>query len=138
MQQQLPRAQRVVVVVAGVGIRSDMRIQQKGFPILDEAVGVLQIGLTLADRLDLGPAQGYARLVLLEDEVVVTGLAILGGVAGAGSHRVAQFGLRRSRFYGMAGGSGHGCSRSFSSYIVTAGTGTAGFEGRRTSRIRED
>jgi hypothetical protein len=37
-----------------------MHVEQKRLAILDEAVGVLQVGLALADGLDLGPAQRHA------------------------------------------------------------------------------
>src|ERR1700684_545076 len=115
-----------MIVVAGVGIRSDMRIQQKGLPILDQAVGVPEIGLALADRLDLAPAQSHARLVLFEEEVVVARLAVLGRVACPGSYRIARFGLRRRGLYGMAGGSGHKFGRNSSSYIVAGRSEYAG------------
>src|ERR1700728_973687 len=107
-----------MIVVAGVGIRSNMRVQQEGLPILNQAVGILEIGFALPDRLDLGPAQGHPRLVLLEKEVVVGRLAILGGVAGAGSHRVPRSGLGRVRLDEMAGRSGHNRGGNLSSYIA--------------------
>jgi hypothetical protein len=34
-----------------------MHVEQKRFAVLDEAVGVFEVGLALADGLDLGAAQ---------------------------------------------------------------------------------
>ena len=50
-----------------------MQIQQKRLAVLDQPVGVLQVGLALADGLHLGPAQRHAGLELLEQKVVVAG-----------------------------------------------------------------
>ncbi len=70
-----------------------MHVQQKGFAVLDEAVGVLEIGLSFANRLDLGAAQGDAGLEFLQQKVVVAGGAVVGGIALAGGDRVARPGL---------------------------------------------
>ena len=53
-----------------------MRVQQKGLAVLDQSVGVLEIGFALADGFDLGAAQGDAGLEFLQQEVVVAGGAI--------------------------------------------------------------
>jgi hypothetical protein len=70
-----------------------MQIKQEGFAVLDEAVGVLQIGFSFPDGLDLGSAEGDAGLELLKEEVVVAGDPVMGGVALAGGHRIARLGL---------------------------------------------
>ncbi len=66
-----------------------MHVEQKRLAVLDQPVGVLQVGFALADGLDLGAAQGHAGLEFFQEKVVVAGGAILGGVALAGSHGVA-------------------------------------------------
>ena len=73
-----------------------MHVEQKRFAVLDEAVGVLEVGLALADGLDLGAAQGHAGFEPLQQEVVVAGGAVVRGVALAGGDGVA----RPDRFLG--------------------------------------
>ena len=84
-----------MIVEVAVGVRTNMRVEQEGFAILDQTIGVAQIGLAFADALDLGPAQGHSRLVAVEQKVVVTGSPVVGSVAGAGSDRVAWLGFGR-------------------------------------------
>ena len=66
-----------------------MQVEQKRLAVLDEAVGVFEVGLALADGFDLGPAQGHAGLELLQQKVVVAGDAIVRSVPLAAGHRVA-------------------------------------------------
>ncbi len=42
-----------------------MRIQEKTLAVLQQPIGVFQVRLTFADRLDLGPAQRNPRLELV-------------------------------------------------------------------------
>src|SRR3954465_1560482 len=70
-----------------------MHVQKEGFAIFDKPVGVLQIRLSFANRLDLGPAQGNTGLEFLEQKVVVAGDPVMGGIALAGSHGVPGLGL---------------------------------------------
>ena len=67
-----------------------MGIQQEGLAIFDEAVGVLEVGLTFADGFDFGAAQGDSALEAVEQEVVVAGGAVDGGIALAGGDRIAR------------------------------------------------
>src|SRR5579863_7604982 len=85
-----------------MGIRTDMHVEQKRLAVLDEAIGVLQVRLAFADRLDLGSAQGDAGLELLQEKVVVAGRAVVRGVPLAAGHRVARLGgLAGSRSLGL-------------------------------------
>src|SRR5882757_11185279 len=89
-----------------------MRIQQEGFTILDQPVGIFQIGFALANGFDLGTAQSYAGLELLQQEVVMAGGAIHGGISGTGGDRIAfldflRGSLLRASLQGMAGLPGH-------------------------------
>ena len=89
MQKEFSRPERIVIAGIAVGIRPDMGIQQEGLAIFDDSVGVLQVGLTFADGLDLGAAQGDAALEAVEQEVIVAGGAVDGGIALAGGDRIA-------------------------------------------------
>ncbi len=90
MQQQFARAGGVVIGDISVRVRTDMDVEQKRLAILDEAVGILQVGLALADGLDLGAAQRNAGLKFFQQKVVVAGGAIMRGVPLAAGHGVAR------------------------------------------------
>ena len=93
VHQQLSCAGLVVVRYIAVRIGSDMQIEQEGLAVLDEAVRVLQVRFSFANGFDLGTAEGNAGLELLEQEVVVAGDPVMGGIALAGGHRIARLGL---------------------------------------------
>ena len=80
----------VVIGDVSVRVRPDMNVEQKRLAVLDEAVGVFEVGLALADRLDLSAAQGHAGLESLQQEVVVAGGAVMRGVAFAGGDGIAR------------------------------------------------
>ena len=67
-----------------------MHVEQKRFAVLDEAVGIFQIGLALADGLNLGPAQRHSSLKFLKEKVIVAGDAIVRGVPLATGYGVAR------------------------------------------------
>src|ERR1700733_14370515 len=95
-----------------MGIRTDMEIEKKSLAVLDQAVGVLEVGLSLANRLDLSAAEGDAGLEFLQEEVVVTGHPVMRGIPLAAGHGVARGGslLRAGRGRlddHMAGLTGH-------------------------------
>jgi len=89
VQQQFARAGGVVVCNVSMRIRADMYVEQKRFAILDEAVGVFEVGLTLADGFDLGAAESDAGFEFFEEEVVMAGHAIVRGIPLTGSHGIA-------------------------------------------------
>ena len=82
-------------------IRSDMRIEQKGLVVLNQSVGVFQVGFPLADRLYFGPAQRHACFKFLQKKIIVPRRAVHGRIALAGRNRIAWFVLLRSLFYRM-------------------------------------
>src|SRR5277367_4374169 len=87
---------------AVVRVGPDMGIEQEGLAVFEQTIGVLEVGLAFADRLDLAAAQGYAGLEPVEQEVVMAGGSIDDRVAFARGHRVARFGLlRRGRTHCM-------------------------------------
>src|SRR5882757_5017179 len=112
MHQQFAGPECVVIGNVPVGVRTDMYVEQKGFTILDEPVGVFEIGLAFADGLDLGSAQDYAGLDLIVQEVIEARAAIERGIplaAGDGVARPGRFGRRLSGWDdGMTGLARHG------------------------------
>ena len=92
VQQQLAGAQRIVVHGIAVGEGADVRVQQETLAILEQAVGVFEVGFAFADGLDLGAAQGDPGLEFVEQGIVVAGGPVVGGVALAGGDRVAVLG----------------------------------------------
>ena len=56
-------------------------LSRKSFAVLEQAVGVLEVGFAFADAFDLGAAEGDAGFELVGEEVVVAGGAVEGGVA---------------------------------------------------------
>src|SRR5664279_2843102 len=90
MQQQFTGASLVVVGDVSVRIRADMNIEQESLSVLDEAVGVLEVGLAFSDGLDFSAAQSHAGFEFLKQEVVMAGDSVVGGVALAGGHGVAR------------------------------------------------
>ena len=66
-----------------------MGIQQEAFAIFEQAVGVFEVCLALADRFDLGATEGDSALELIGEEIVEAGRAIERGVAFARCYRVA-------------------------------------------------
>ena len=73
--------------------RTDVRIQKETLAILQQPIGILQIRLAFANRFHLGPAQGNARLELVEKRVIMAGRPVVRGIAHTRRHRVAVFGL---------------------------------------------
>ena len=70
-------------------------VEQEGFAVLEQAVGVFEVGFAFADAFDLGAAEGDAGFELVGEEVVEAGRAVEGGVAAAGGYGVAVLGLGR-------------------------------------------
>ena len=67
---------RIVATLAGEPVRSDMGTLQPELPAPNGGIGVLELHLTGAQALDLGPLQHDARLEALHDLVVVARLAV--------------------------------------------------------------
>lgn len=109
VEQQFTGAQRVVIAGIAVGIRADVGVEQEDFAVLDEAVGVFEVGLALADGFDFGAAQSHAGFDAVGKEVVVAGSAIERGIAvAAGDGISGAFGFGgNSAGNGMAGWTCH-------------------------------
>jgi hypothetical protein len=117
VQQKFAGAQRLVVHGIAVGKRADVGVEQEALSVLEQAVGVLEVGLAFANRLNFGAAEGDAGFVFVEEGVVIAGGAIVGRVAHSGGDRVTVFLLdRRFRLggYGRIGErAGHGWAEAF-------------------------
>ena len=83
-----------------------MYVEQKSLAVLDQAVGVFEVGLALADGFDFGSAQRDAGFDLFDEEVVVAGAAIVSGVALAAGDGVARLGSFGGRLRGGDDGGG--------------------------------
>src|SRR6185312_6227230 len=95
VEQELTGACLLVVHDVAVGEVADVHVQQEGFAVLEQTVGVFEVRFAFADALDLGAAEGDAGLEFVGKEVVETGGTIERGVASAGGYGVAVFGLGR-------------------------------------------
>ena len=76
VQQQLPRAERLMVHDITVAVWTDVAMVQENLSVIDRRIAVLEIDATVAERFDLGPSQHDTGFQLFLDEVVVIGLAI--------------------------------------------------------------
>ena len=95
MEQEAPAALRLVLLVAGLGIRLHVGFVEKGLAALDTREGVVQVGETGADRFDLGASKLQASFHSLENVVIAKRLAIDGNVCahcgGAGRQGLLGF-----------------------------------------------
>src|ERR1700733_8946406 len=76
-----------------MGVRTDMRIQQIGFAVFDDAISILEIGLSLTDRLHLGASKRDTGFEFVQQKVVVPGCAVDGSTPLAGSDRFSGLGF---------------------------------------------
>src|SRR5919202_3907339 len=76
MQQQLAPPRGIVVEVAALAVRGDVRVPQPGFAAFDTRIGLAQGGMSRTQRLDLAAGQREARLVGILDEIVERGAAV--------------------------------------------------------------
>src|ERR1700678_281979 len=71
---------------ASVRVRADMRVQQVGFPVFENAVCILEIGLALANGLHFCASQRDAGFEFVQQKVIVAGRAVHGSVSLTGCH----------------------------------------------------
>ena len=65
-----------MIELVGPGIGAHMRVDQKCLALLNARVTVLEIGLAIAQRLDLAPEQHQAGFIGFIDEIVVPRLPV--------------------------------------------------------------
>jgi hypothetical protein len=78
VQEELSHPQGLMVVVVGKGVGADVHLVEPDFAVLDLGVGVFQVGFPQPQGLNLGAGQHEPGLVLVDDEVIVPRLAVLG------------------------------------------------------------
>ena len=66
---------RVAVVIG-----ADVAVEEPEFAVLDNAVGVLEIGCAATDRLYLGPGEHDAGLKFFKQEIVVARVPVYSGI----------------------------------------------------------
>src|SRR6185503_17877896 len=76
MEQQLPAPFRIVVVAIALLERRDVRADQPRLALLDAGIGVGDVHLAGADRLDLGAGQHETGLERLVDAELVAGSSV--------------------------------------------------------------
>ena len=113
VQEELSRPERIVVAGIAVGIWPNMGIQQEGLAIFNDSVGILQVSLTFADGFDFSATQGDAAFEAVEEEVIVTGGAVDGGIALSGGEGIAGLLFGGGRSDRMCGLPRHGRESEF-------------------------
>src|SRR4029079_7275619 len=75
VQQELPGADGIEIAAREL-VGRHVHAEQPDLAVVDAGVAVLEVGTTVADRLDLGTFQDDPALVGVEHGIVVAGLAI--------------------------------------------------------------
>src|ERR1700722_9670521 len=81
MEQEFAGAQRVVVQRVSMRVRTDMRVQQKSFAVLDNSVSIFEIRFAFANRFDFGASEGDSSFEFVEQKVVMSRCAIHGSIS---------------------------------------------------------
>ena len=103
VHEQLTRAAGILVENIALFIGADVHAVDGKLPVLDDAVGVLQVDVALTDGLDLCPHKGDARLELFQNEIVVVSFTVFGDDLDAvACHGGTSF-LKGSLHYNMPG-----------------------------------
>src|SRR5271165_3299040 len=89
VDEQLAGAQRRVVENVAMVVGSDVAVKQPKFAVLQQSVGVFQVGLSGPDRFDFGSGQGNPGLEFLQKEIVVGCDPVDGGIALSGCGGIA-------------------------------------------------
>jgi hypothetical protein len=77
VEEEFSRPQRIMIQPVRLGIRTDMRVDQKDFAPFDIAVTIPEVHPSVPQGFDLGPEEGDPGLVSLLNEVVMKCLPIL-------------------------------------------------------------
>src|SRR5208282_312676 len=94
-------------------IRADVSIQQPKLVAFDQPVGILQVGESSANGLDLRTRQRHAALKFFQQEVVMRGVPINGSISLSRGGRVAVWGFLRVRLGLMCGLARHGVRKLY-------------------------
>src|SRR5262249_5567470 len=88
VDKQLTGPERGVVEDVAVIVGTDVSIQKPELAVLDQTVGILEVGLASPDGFHLRPSQNDAGLKFFEQEVVMRRDPINGGVSLPGGSRI--------------------------------------------------
>jgi hypothetical protein len=78
-----------MIGVVAVLIGTDMAVEEPEFAVLEQAVGVLEIGLAGANGLYLGSGENDSGFEFFEQEIVMARVPINGSIFLAGGGRLA-------------------------------------------------
>jgi len=76
VEQQFSGPLRIMAVHRGVGVRADMGVIEKNFPVPEAGVSIVDIGPPLAQGLDFGALQHHPGLIEGVDGIIEVGLAV--------------------------------------------------------------
>ena len=88
VDKQFASAKRSMIKDVAVLVGPDVCIQKPEFAVLEQAVGVLEIGAAGADGFDLGSGEDHPGFKFFQQEVVVGSDPIDGGVSLPGGGRI--------------------------------------------------
>ena len=71
MQQKLALAQRINVENIALLVGADVHAFDEGFVVLDENIGILEIGVAGAHGFDFGAFEGDAGFQCFKDEIIM-------------------------------------------------------------------
>src|SRR2546423_2344052 len=71
VQQELSRAGGLVIEVARLFVRRYVQVEQKNLSVLNDRVGISDVGLSVPQRFDLATGQNDTRFPCVDDVVVV-------------------------------------------------------------------
>src|ERR1039458_4314721 len=80
VKQKFAGAENGMIGVVAVLIGADVAVEEPEFALLDQAVGVLEIGLAGANGLYFGSGENHSGLEFFEQEIVVTCVPVNGGI----------------------------------------------------------
>src|SRR6202162_1757990 len=73
VQKELSRAGGLVIEVARLFVGRYVQVEQKNLSVLNDRVGISDVGLSVPQRFHLAPGQNDTRLPCVDDVVVVPG-----------------------------------------------------------------
>lgn len=77
VQEQLSRTRRRVVELVAVAVLADVRVQKPGLTLFHRSVGVAQLHLARFRGFDFSPGEGDTRFITVQQEEIVSCLAIV-------------------------------------------------------------
>src|SRR5262245_17907623 len=76
MEQQLSLAGGLVIELIGPRVRAHVRVDKKRLALLNPRITIFEIGLAVAERLDLASDQDETGFIGFVDEIIVSRLPV--------------------------------------------------------------